>query len=66
MYHFLEQKPVVVAGKIVNSKARSWTASLLDGRFPEQPEAVRNLMFALGTSMNAQKKGERIFKRLSS
>ena len=57
MYRFLEQKPVVMVGEIVNSKTRSWVATLLDERFPEKPEAVRKLMFALGNSMDEDTKG---------
>ena len=57
MCQFLEQRPVVVAGKIVNSKAHSWTASLLDGRFPEHSEAVGFLKAALVNSMNPRAKG---------
>lgn len=57
MYCFLEQKPVVATDKIINSKARSWTASLLDGRFPEEPEAVGFLKASLVNSMNPGAKG---------
>ena len=57
MYRFLEQKPVVATDKIINSKARTWTARLLDGRFPEEPEAVGFLKASLVNSMNPGSKG---------
>ena len=57
MYRFLESKPVVVAGEILNSKARSWVATLLDGRFPEYREDVAFLQIALANSMDRNAKG---------
>ena len=40
MYRFLESKPVVVNGTVINSKARTWVANLMDDRLPENREAV--------------------------
>ena len=40
MYHFLESKPGVVEGTVLNSKTRTWVANLMDGRLPENREAV--------------------------
>jgi hypothetical protein len=57
MYRFLEQKPVVVVGKIVNSKARTWVATLSDERFPEEREAVGLLQIALLNSLNQETRG---------
>ena len=57
MYRFLECKPVVVAGEILNSKARTWVATLLDERFPEEREAVALLKIALASSMDQSTKG---------
>ena len=57
MYRFLECKPVVVAGEILNSKARTWVATLLDERFPEEREAVAFLQIALASSMDQSTKG---------
>ena len=48
---------MVVVGAILNSKARSWAATLLDKRLPEQHEAVACLHFALGNSMDDNSKG---------
>ena len=59
-YRFLERKPVVEAGKVINSKARSWVATLQDGRFPEereQQEAVQYLLVALANSTARNAKG---------
>ena len=52
MYRFLESKPVVVAGEILNSKARNWVATLMDKRFPEERDAVGFLKIALASSMD--------------
>ena len=40
MYCFLESKPTVVQGTVLNSKTRSWVATLMDGRLPENREAI--------------------------
>ena len=57
MYRFLEEKPVVVVGNIVNSKARSWVATLQDGRLTENHEAVGPLQIALLNTVNQETKG---------
>ena len=57
MYRFLERKPVVVAGEVINSKARSWVATLHDERLPENREAVAFLECALVASMDQNAKG---------
>ena len=57
MYRFLECKPVVVAGEILNSKARSWVATLMDERFPEERDAVGFLKMLLANSMDQSTKG---------
>ena len=55
MSRFLECKPVVVPGKVLNSKARSWVATLLDARFTENHEAVAFLHASLAGSMETGK-----------
>ena len=57
MYRFLECKPVVVEGEVLNSKARSWAATLLDERLPEHREAVGFLQVDLAKSMDENSKG---------
>ena len=40
MYRFLECKPNVIKGTVLNSKTRTWVANLLDGRLPENRQAI--------------------------
>ena len=49
---FLEQRPTIIEGDKLNSKVRSWVATLTDGRFPVEAnrESIRYLQIDLAQS----------------
>ena len=54
MYRFLECKPNVIKGTVLNSKTRTWVANLLDGRLPENRQAIGFLQADIICSVHAE------------